>query len=144
MATNHCTWRPNPASPNWFCGRSYYEYDEHYYVDAVRVLADGKVYPGDSVPKLDLQRDFPWLDHQSQQARDIERFRWFSNGYVARDPGHANRITDIRYSMLPNQVAGLWSIEVSPQAGGGDHVRHVVARRTSSQVLDRFKSMLFE
>jgi hypothetical protein len=39
------------------------------------VLAKSKVYPGDSVPKLDLERDFPWLDHKSQQARDIERFR---------------------------------------------------------------------
>jgi hypothetical protein len=41
-------------------------------------------------------------------------------------------------------VAGLWSIEISPQAGSGDHVRYVVARRTSSHVLDRFKAMLFE
>ena len=45
-----------------------------------------RVYQGDSVPKLDIARDMPWLDDSSQQARDIERFRWFSNGYIARDP----------------------------------------------------------
>jgi len=133
-----------PSFANLVLWKVVYEHDGHYYVDAVRILADAKVYPGESVPKLDLQRDFAWLDHQSQQARDIERFRWFSNGYVALDPGYPNRVTDIRYSMLPNQVAGLWSIEVSPEASNGDHVRYVVARRTSGQVLDRFKSMLFE
>jgi len=133
-----------PSFANLILWKIVYEHDDHYYVDAVRVLADGKVYPGDSVAKLDLERDFPWLDHRSQQARDIERFRWFSGGYVARDPGHPNRITDIRYSMLPNQVAGLWSIEVSPQADSGEHARYVVARRTSGQVLDRFKAMLIE
>jgi inner membrane protein len=133
-----------PSFGNLVLWKIVYEYDNHYYVDAVRVFNDGKVYIGDSVPKLDLERDFPWLDHQSQQARDIERFRWFSNGYVALDPGHPHRITDIRYSMLPNQVAGLWSIEVSPEAQNGDHVRYVVSRRTSSQLLDKFKAMLLE
>ena len=133
-----------PSFANLVLWKVVYEHDDHYYVDAVRVLADAKVYSGDSVPKLDLRRDFPWLDHQSQQARDIERFRWFSNGYVALEPGYPNRVTDIRYSMLPNQVAGLWSIDISPQAGNEDHVRYVVARRTSNQVLDKFKAMLFE
>ena len=102
------------------------------------------MYLGGSVPKLDIERDFPWLDHQSQQARDIERFRWFSNGYVARDPGNPNRITDIRYSLLPNQVAGLWSIELSPDAASDAHVGYVVARETTEQTLGKFRSMLFE
>ena len=133
-----------PSFANVVLWKIVYENDGHYYVDAVRVLADGKVYPGDSVPKLDLERDFPWLDHKSQQARDIERFRWFSNGYVALEPDHPNRITDIRYSMLPNQVAGLWSIELSPDANNGDHAHYVVTRRTSSEILDKFRAMLFE
>ncbi|UCH48968.1 MAG: metal-dependent hydrolase [Betaproteobacteria bacterium] len=133
-----------PSFANVVLWKIVYENDGQYYVDAVRVLADGKVYPGDSVPKLDLERDFPWLDHNSQQARDIERFRWFSDGYVALQPDHPNRITDIRYSMLPNQIAGLWSIEVSPEAGDADHVRYVVARRTSSELMDNFRAMLFE
>ena len=133
-----------PSFANLILWKIVYENNDRYFVDAVRVLGESKVYPGDSVPKLDLDRDFPWLDHRSQQARDIERFRWFSNGYVARDPRDPNRITDIRYSMLPNQVAGLWSIEVSPQARITDHVQYVVVRRTSDEVLNRFKAMLFQ
>ncbi len=133
-----------PTFANLVLWKIVYEYDDDYYVDAVRVLADGKFYPGDSVRKLNVERDFPWLDHQSQQARDIERFRWFSNGYVALDPGHRNRVTDIRYSMLPNQVAGLWGIELSQTAGNGDHARYVVTRRAANQALDQFKAMLFD
>ena len=133
-----------PSFGNLVLWKIVYENDDHYYIDAVRILGDSKVYFGDSVPKLDLERDFPWLDHQSQQARDIERFRWFSNGYLALYPGHPHRITDIRYSFLPNEVAGLWSIEVSPEASNGDHVRYVTNRRASSQLLEKFQAMLFE
>ena len=63
----------------------------------------------------------PWLDPASQQARDVERFRWFSNGYIARDPIYSNRVMDIRYSMLPNEIDPLWSIELQPEAANGDH-----------------------
>lgn len=88
---------------------------DQFYVDAVRVGIDVRVYPGAVVNKLDVARDFPALDSGSQQAKDIERFRWFSNDYLAPDPGFPNRITDIRYSMIPNEVQGLWSIEIDPR-----------------------------
>ena len=103
-----------------------------------------RVYPGESVAKLDVARDFPWLRPGSQQARDIERFRWFSNGYIAVEPGNPYRITDIRYSMVPNEIQGLWSIELSPQANPGDHVGYVVTRRADDRKLLTFRSMLFE
>ena len=80
------------------------------------------MFPGATVPKLDIDRDLPWLDRSSQQARDIERFRWFSNGYIARDPLYRNRVIDIRYSVIPNEVAPLWSIELRPDAGRDEHV----------------------
>lgn len=133
-----------PSFANLILWKIVYENDGRYYVDAVRVLAQGKVFSGESVAKLDLERDLPWLDHQSQQARDIERFRWFSDGYVAMEPDHPNRITDIRYSMLPNQIGGLWGIELTPQAGNGEHAQFVATRNTSHELTDRFRGMLFE
>jgi inner membrane protein len=99
-----------------------YETAQNYHVDAVRVLGGSAVVPGEQVVKLDIARDFPWLDSDSQQARDVERFRWFSNGYVALDPDNPNRVIDIRYSMLPNEIDALWSIELLPEAGASDHV----------------------
>jgi inner membrane protein len=89
-----------------------------------------------------VERDFPWLDHNSQQARDIERFRWFSNGYVARDAEHDNRVIDIRYSLLPNQIAPLWSIELDPQAGDQEHVVYRTHRDGSADVTRRLWQMI--
>lgn len=132
-----------PSFANLILWKIVYEHDGRYYVDAVRILIDDNVYAGESAPKLDLARDFPWLDHDSQQARDIERFRWFSNDYVALQPGYANRITDIRYSMLPNRIAGLWSIDVLPEAGNGDHAQFVTTRTRSNESMARFRAMLF-
>ena len=119
-----------PSFANLLVWKIVYETDSRFYVDAVRATLSPQVFPGSSVAKLELARDFPWLDRHSQQARDIERFRWFSNGYIARDPIHENRVIDIRYSMIPNEVMPLWSIELRPDAGPDDHVSYQVHRET--------------
>ncbi|KAA1193907.1 metal-dependent hydrolase [Pseudohalioglobus sediminis] len=113
-----------PSFANILVWKVVYETNDRFHVDAVRASLWPRVFPGDSVPKLDIDRDLPWLDRNSQQAQDIERFRWFSNGYIARDPIYTNRIMDIRYSLLPNDISPLWSIELQPDAGRRDHVRY--------------------
>lgn len=117
-----------PSFANIALWKIVYETDEHYYIDAVRVGASTRTFPGEHVAKLDVARDFPWLDGKSQQAKDIERFRWFSNGYVAVDPDDPGRIIDVRYSMIPNQVASLWSIEIAPDARPDEHARYLTHR----------------
>ena len=131
-----------PSFGNLLLWKVVYETEDRYYVDAVRAGITLKIYPGDSTEKLDIARDFPWLEPDSQQARDIERFRWFSNDYLAVEPGNPYRITDIRYSMVPNEIQGLWSIELSPNARRTDHVGYVVSRRADDQKLNTFRSML--
>ena len=111
-----------PSLGNIFLWKVIYETHKYYYVDAVRVLSDTKKYPGEKIEKLDIARDFYWLDSDSQQAKDIERFRWFSNGYIAQDPNNPNRIVDVRYSFVPNEVEALWGILLSPQADVDEHV----------------------
>ncbi|MFT6387077.1 MAG: inner membrane protein [Cellvibrionaceae bacterium] len=101
-----------------------YSTETTYYVDAVRVGLNKSVINGSQVDKLDVKQSFPWLDFDSQQAKDIERFRWFSNGYIALSPNFPNRIIDIRYSMLPNEIRGLWGIELNPSAGIDEHVSY--------------------
>jgi inner membrane protein len=133
-----------PSFANLLLWKVVYETADRYHVDAVRAGRRITVYRGDSVPKLDVARDFPWLMPGSQQARDIERFRWFSNGYIAVEPGNPYRITDIRYSMVPNEIQGLWSIELSPAASREDHVHYVVAREADDRSLLTFRSMLLE
>ena len=131
-----------PSFGNLVLWKVVYETEDHYHVDAVRAGHELRVYPGERVEKLDVERDFPWLAPESQQARDIERFRWFSNGYLAVEPGNPYRITDIRYSMVPNEVQGLWSIELSPGAKPGEHVGYVVSRDADDRAMAKFRSML--
>lgn len=120
-----------PSFGNTLVWRSIYEADEAFYVDAIRTGLSPRVYDGVSVSKLVPNRDLPWLDPQSQQAQDLERFRFFSRGYIARDPARPNRIIDIRYAFVPNTLDALWSVEVSPSASPSEHVRYLTHRENA-------------
>lgn len=131
-----------PSFGNLLVWKTVYEVDSHYYVDAVRAGIDIDVFSGDVVEKLELDRDFPWLIAGSQQALDIDRFRWFSNGYVAKDPDNSNRIIDIRYSMVPNEISALWGIELSRGAKKENHVVYKTDRDASEAKIDQFLQMI--
>ncbi|MDB4575564.1 metal-dependent hydrolase [bacterium] len=104
-----------PGFANRHLWKMIYEYDGRYYVDAVKLLWSTKVIRGTSIQKLDVQRDFPWLPVESQQAKDIERFRWFSDGFLAVSTRNPNLIMDVRYSFLPNEINPMWGVEISKQ-----------------------------
>ncbi len=119
-----------------------YEYDDRYYVDAVRTGWNPKIYPGDSVVKLDSTRDLPWLDLNSQQASDLNRFAWFSADYLAVDKNDPNFVVDMRYSILPNEVNALWGIRLTPTARKQDHAEYLARRDTSPERLTLLLQML--
>ena len=112
--------------------KTLYEHDGRYYVDAVRAGWRAAVCPGVAVPRLDIQRDLPWLDPDSRQAEDIERFRWFSGGYLALDGSAGNRgagrVVDMRYSLVPNTAQSLWGIELDPDAPPDAHAAFISER----------------
>jgi len=117
-----------PSFANILVWKSVYEFDGHYYVDAIRVAGSAKVYQGSSTPKLDTSKHFAWLDTNSQQAKDIERFRWFSNDHLGIDPDNAYRIIDIRYSLIPNRFGGMWGITLDPNAKPSAHIKWTNSR----------------
>ena len=134
-----------PTFANLAVWKVVYETDERFYVDAVKPgLSKPVIWQGANVPKLDVQRDFPWLDPASQQARDIRRFNLSSAGYLAPDPSDRHRIGDVRYSMLPQTIAPLWGIQMSPNAGVGDHVAFYTERDDSRAAAWRIVHMMFE
>ena len=124
-----------PSFANILVWKVIYETPTHFHVDAVRAGPAPRVFDGVALPKLDLARDLPWLDPRSQQAEDIARFTSFSQGFVAQDPAHPNRIIDIRYSFVPNDIKALWSIAVSPDAAGTDHARYLTHRAQARENL---------
>lgn len=134
-----------PSFANILVWKVIYETADKYHVDAVKVgFADPVVWQGDSIDKLDIDRDLPWLDKSSQQAKDIERFRWFSGGYIALDKGSPYRVIDIRYSMLPQEIDPLWGIVLSNTAKPDDHIVYYNNRDNSPAVIKRFWTMLVE
>ena len=52
------------------------------------------------------------VEKESQQYKDVERFKWFSNDFLAVNPKNKNQIIDIRYSGIPNEIGGLWGIQL--------------------------------
>jgi inner membrane protein len=133
-----------PSIGNLLVWRSVYETEDRFFVDAVRVGLAPKVHEGTSVAKLDLARDFPWLEPDSQQARDIGRFGHFSDGFTAVDPAKANRILDVRYAFVPNEVNALFSIELSEEAGPTEHVRYQPHRQNAREQFDRLWRMMVD
>ncbi|MEM7001739.1 MAG: metal-dependent hydrolase [Pseudomonadota bacterium] len=110
-----------PSFANLLLWKSIYEYEGAYYVDAVRVGTTRTVCEGEHLPKLTIDTHLPGLVPGSQQAVDLERFRWFSQDYLA-STGKPGQVTDVRYSMLPNSTAPMWGITIDPQRDNAAHV----------------------
>ena len=131
-----------PGFANLLVWKAIYEYDGRYYVDAIRAGVAPSYFPGESVPKLNLDRDVPALRQGSQQAKDIERFRWFSDDWLALDDADPSLIVDMRYSQLPNAIKGLWGITVAADKPDAAHVDWVVRRETGARELRAFWQQL--
>ena len=131
-----------PSFANLIVWKIIYTTKDSYYIDAVRLGLEENIIEGVKIDKLNIQKSFPWLDLKSQQARDIERFRWFSNGYLALSETHPNRIIDIRYSMLPNEGHGLWGIELRPDANQNDHIVTISNRRSDMKTYKKLWKMI--
>jgi inner membrane protein len=131
-----------PSFANIIVWKSVYEHQGRYYIDAVRMVGSAKVYPGTSVEKLEIDKHFTWLDEGSQQAEDIERFRWFSNHHLGLDPQNSNRIIDVRYSLIPNQVTGMWGITLNPSTQQDGHVEWSTNRPKGAETMNKTAELL--
>jgi inner membrane protein len=131
-----------PALGTLLLWKVIYEHDGRYYVDAVRVALGSEVYPGESIAKVDVQRDFPWLDPLSRQADDVERFRRVADDFLGLD-SDTGLIVDIRYSMVPNETTGFWGIALHRDAPQDAHVEFVPTIETTPNGAIRLIEMIF-
>ncbi len=132
-----------PSFANTLVWKSLYEHDGRYYVDAIRTGLAARLHPGDNVAVLDTDEHLHWLGDDTRQARDLTRFRLVSNGYVALDPGAPNRVMELRYSLVPNEIAPYWGLELDPRAAADEHASFVTTgERTLRQGLRLLRMVL--
>jgi inner membrane protein len=130
-----------PSFGNLILWKSIYQHESRFYVDAIRA---GRVLTwcfGESIKIFDYQYHLSDLEKNSQQMRDIERFRWFSQDYLGFD-GDKNLVTDVRYSMIPNQIAPMWGLVIDERKGTNEHAVWWTSRDLNDESLTLFKEML--
>jgi inner membrane protein len=139
---NHTANRPTvkPTLGNLYLWKLIYEHDGRYYIDAARVGRTIELIPGDSVSS---HIEVNGLNPDSTQAKDIERFRWFSSGYISHYRDDPLMIGDIRYSLLPDEVEPLWGIRLNPD-NPDDHALFLSTRHQTDSTRKRFMNMLFK
>jgi inner membrane protein len=120
-----------PTFGNVLLWKSIYEFEGKFYVDGIRAGADVSIYPGTSIAKLNPANDFPWLDADTQQAKDIARFAKFTKGFVTLHPDNHNIVIDMRYSLVPNQIQPMWMIELDQAKNKTEHVKYRHERKNT-------------
>jgi len=130
-----------PSFGNLILWKSIYQYEENFYVDAIRTALSSTWCLGESIRIFDYQYHLPNLDIDSQQRKDIERFRWFSQDYLGFDY-EKSLVTDVRYSMVPNQIAPMWGLVIDVQKSKNEHAIWWTSRTLEQSQIDMFKDML--
>ncbi|MEM9173678.1 MAG: metal-dependent hydrolase [Myxococcota bacterium] len=131
-----------PAFGSLLLWKTIYETDGRFHVDAVHLVLRPTIYEGERRERLSIPRDLPWLDPESQQARSLERFRWFSSDALALDARRPDTVIDLRYSMLPNRIDPLWALELDPTAAAAAHPAFVTFRKLTPADRRTFFAML--
>ncbi|MCW8962276.1 MAG: metal-dependent hydrolase [Gammaproteobacteria bacterium] len=132
-----------PTMANIMLWRSVYQYQGHYYVDAVRPAIFGKslVYSGSSIAAYQPAQQTRTPVADSTQSRDIVRFDKLSNGYLVIHPDDKNVLGDVRYAMLPNSTAPLWGIRLDPE-NPHQHTTEALFRKSDAATRRQFIDML--
>ena len=130
-----------PSFGNLILWKSIYQHEEKFYVDAIRTFRSSTWCSGENIRMFDYQQHLPDLDEDSQQKKDIERFRWFSQDYLGFDE-EKNLVTDVRYSMIPNQITPMWGLVIDDQQDVNEHAIWWTSRSLEQSQLDLFKEML--
>ena len=130
-----------PSFGNLILWKSIYQHGDSFYVDAIRAGTTLSWCPGESIKIFDYQYHLPDLEENSQQREDIERFRWFSQDYLGFQ-NDKNLVTDVRYSMIPNQIAPMWGLIIDEQQGTNEHAAWWESRDLDDESLTLFMEML--
>tara|TARA_B100000963_G_scaffold322456_1_gene306531 strand:- start:129 stop:1142 length:1014 start_codon:yes stop_codon:yes gene_type:complete len=130
-----------PSFGNLILWKSIYLDKRKFYVDAIRTVKSSTICPGESIEEFSFEKHLPNLNRESQQAKDIERFRWFAQDYLGFDDEN-NIVIDIRYSNIPNQIKPMWGLAVDFNHESTEHAIWWTNRTSNQNQLNTLKDML--
>lgn len=117
-----------PTLGNLVLWRALYIHDGTVHADAVRAGLETRHYPGETAALL--------VATDPRHARDIERFRHFSDGWLVQTrPGY---IGDARYAMLPTAIDPIWGIAWD----AADRVEFLTSHAMTPAMRARWMAML--
>ena len=127
-----------PSIGNNILFRAFYIHENTFYADSIRVpwWGENTLYEGSSIAALDTEAFRATLDPVHQT--DLDRFAYFSNGFLVKDPLHPGVIGDFRYAMVPNAIAPMWGLDV----GAGEPGKHLEFKHFRSSGGDRGKVLI--
>jgi inner membrane protein len=125
--------RVMPTLGNLVVWRSVYQAKGLLQADMIRLPAQGVATyrPGERL-MLRVSKDRPQPPADSVLARDIARFTWFSDGFIAPVGGDLNLLGDMRYSLESHRFRPLWAIRIDP-ARPDQHVTIEYLRRSDAR-----------
>ncbi|MFP4166620.1 MAG: metal-dependent hydrolase [Opitutales bacterium] len=132
-----------PSLGNLLLWRIVYREGGHYYVDGVWLgpLGDSRLYPGEKVAAFTPADAKGLLPNASTQLKDVERFRFFSQGYLYRHPELPDVVGDLRYAIFPDSVVPLWGVRLNA-ADPQTHVSMEYFRSVESAAFERLWRMI--
>jgi len=130
-----------PSFGNLILWKIIYQHNDYFYIDAVNIGPKKEVFTGEKIKKFN-KFDLPYFNDLGEiQKKDIDRFLWFSQGFVSINPQNDYELLDIRYSNLPNEIGGLWGIHLTPNLE--EHVEFISNRSLQKRDFKRFFQMIF-
>lgn len=131
----------NPSIGNLIVWRTVYQYNGHYYANAViaQPFKTPSVIEGASAPAIDPETIYPEIGTDSIAREDIRRFNYFAQGYLFEYQG---TLADMRYSAEPHQIQPIWGIRVD-RNNPDNHVERVSYRGPAARALDTTWDMMW-
>ena len=130
-----------PSFGNLILWKIIYQHNDYFYIDAVNIGPKKEVFAGQKIKKFNKSNLSYFSDLSENQKRDIDRFLWFSQDFVAVNPQNEYELLDIRYSNLPNEIGGLWGIHLTPNTES--HVEFISNRSLQKGGTKQFLEMIF-
>ncbi|MBA2350999.1 MAG: metal-dependent hydrolase [Burkholderiales bacterium] len=107
-----------PTLGNQVVWRALYRSGDTLYANRIRVPWWGEPTWSQGNTIAAVRTDEPLREARSDPRvqRDFERFRWFSDGWIARAPKELDVIGDVRYSRRSDAFDPVWGVRFHPGA----------------------------